>query len=269
MMAANEAGGGHGDERSEVAGGPRDAARRVVTAVPEAPPREALDALAKVSTATVSTQLLKRGLRTHCVRDVRPVNAARASFAAPAFTLRYIPAREDRAVPEIWRDREYPQRKAIETVPPGWALAVDALGDRRAGSMGDILVLRLQKRGVAALVTDGALRDTPELAKMDFPAFCAGAAAPASIATLFAVDLQCPIACGGAAVFPGDVLVGDAEGVAVVPRELAAEVARDAVEQERLERFVQGRIRAGQSTFGNYPPNEATLAAYAEWTEED
>ena len=243
--------------------------QEAATGIPEAPPREALDAFLKVSTATVSTQLLKRGLRTHWIADARPLNAASASFAAPAFTLRNIPAREDKALPDVWRDREYPQRKAVETVPPGWALAVDALGDRRAGSMGDILVLRLQKRGVAALVTDGALRDTPVLAGMDFPAFCAGAAAPASIATLFAVDLQCPIACGGAAVFPGDILVGDAEGVVVVPRALAEEVARDAVEQERLERFVQERIRAGESTFGNYPPNEATLAAYAEWKDED
>ena len=125
------------------------------------------------------------------------------------------------------------------------------------------------KRGVAALVTDGALRDTPVLAKMDFPAFCAGAAAPASVVALFAADLQCPIGCGGAAVFPGDILVGDAEGVVVAPRALAEEVAKDAVEQERLERFVTTRIEAGHSSFGNYPPGGEALAAYAEWSGED
>ncbi len=240
-----------------------------VTTVPAPPAPAVLDALRAISTATLSTQLLKRGVRTHYVNGVLPIDDEAASFAAPAFTLRYVPAREDKAVPEVWADRNYPQRKAIETVPEGWALIVDAMGDTRAGSIGDILALRLQKRGVAALVTDGALRDTPAIAKTGFPAFCAAAAVPASIATLFAADLQCPIACGGAAVFPGDILVGDAEGVVVIPRALTEEVARDGAEQERFERFVHARIAAGQSTFGNYPPDEETLAAYAEWDEDD
>ena len=239
-----------------------------MTGIPEPPAPGTLEALRAVSTATVSTQLLKRGLRTHYIRGALPLNAECARFAAPAFTLRHIPAREDKAVPAVWTDRAYPQRRAIETMPAGWALCIDALGDLRGGALGDILALRLQKRGVAAVVTDGALRDTPLLAKMDFPAFCAGAAAPASVVALFAADLQCPIGCGGAAVFPADVLVGDADGVVVIPRALAEDVAKDAVEQERLERFVTTRIEAGHSSFGNYPPGEQALAAYAEWTEE-
>ncbi|MXY16526.1 MAG: ribonuclease activity regulator RraA [Acidobacteria bacterium] len=239
-----------------------------MSGVPAPPEPDVLDSLRRTSTATVSTQLLKRGLRTHYIEGVLPLNEAAAPFAAPAFTLRYIPAREDKAVPEVWADRTYPQRKAIETVPEGWALVIDSMGDTRAGSVGDILALRLAKRGVAALVTDGALRDTPVLAEMDFPVFCAGAAAPASVVALFAADLQCPIGCGGAAVFPGDIVVGDAEGIVIVPRHLAEEVARDGAEQERLERFVHARIEAGHSTFGTYPPDEATLAAYALWKEE-
>lgn len=236
-----------------------------MTEIPDPPEREVLDALAAVSTATLTTQLLKRGLRNSFLTGLRPLNPRSASFAAAAFTLRYVPAREDVAVPDVWSDREYPQRKAIETMPPGWALAVDAMGDVGSGSLGDILIRRLQVRGVSAVVTDGALRDTPAIAAMDFPAFCAGAAAPASVASLFAVDLQCPIACAGVAVFPGDVLVGDAEGVVAVPRTLAEEVARDAVEQERFERFVHERIEQGHATFGTYPPNEETLKAYRAW----
>ena len=223
----------------------------------------------QISTPTLCTQLLKRGLRNTFLVGVRPLAPESAPFAAPAFTLRYIPAREGIAVPALWSDREYPQRKAIETVPEGAVLAIDALGDVRAGAAGDILIRRLQVRGVAAIVTDGALRDTSILAKMDYPVFCAAVAAPASVATLFAVDLQRPIECAGVAIFPGDILVGDAEGVVVVPRALAEEVARDGNEQERLERFVHSRIEQGHPTFGTYPPNEKTLAAYAEWTEDD
>lgn len=237
--------------------------------IPEPPAREVLDALKAISTPTLCTQLLKRGLRNTFLVGVRPLAPDAAPFAAPAFTLRYIPAREDIAVPALWGDREYPQRKAIETVPEGAALVIDAMGDTRAGAAGDILIRRLQVRGVAAIVTDGALRDTPILAKMDYPVFCAAAAAPASVATLFAADLQRPIACAGVAVFPGDILVGDAEGVVVVPRALAEDVARDGTEQERLEGFVHSRIEQGYPTFGTYPPNEETLAAYAAWTEED
>lgn len=234
---------------------------------PAPPAPDVLAALRGAGTATVSTQLLKRGLRAHYLRGVRPLGAA-APFAAPAYTLRYVPAREDKAVPEVWTDRAYPQRAAIEEAPAGWALVVDAMGDTGAGTLGDILALRLRKRGVAALVTDGAVRDAAALAEMDFPVFCAGAAAPASIAALFAADRQCPIACGGAAIFPGDVLVGDADGAVVVPRALAEEVARGGAEQDRLERFIQSRVAAGHPTFGAYPPDDATLAAYAEWTEE-
>ena len=236
-----------------------------MTGVPEPPAAATLDALRRLATATLSTQLLKRGVRTHYLNGVRPLDPAAARFAAPAFTLRCIPAREDKAVPEVWADRAYPQRAAIETAPAGWALCIDARGDARAGMIGDILALRLKKRGVAAVVTDGALRDTPVLAGMGFPAFCAAAAAPASVAAHFAADLQCPVGCGGAAVFPGDILVGDADGVVVLPRALAEEVARDGAEQERFERFAHERIAAGQPVFGTYPPDEATLAAYAEW----
>ncbi|MDP6952027.1 MAG: ribonuclease activity regulator RraA [Alphaproteobacteria bacterium] len=236
--------------------------------VPAPPAAEVLAALAGISTATVSTQLFKRGYRNVFVRGAVPLNTDAAHFAAPAFTLRYIPAREDVAVPDVWSDREYPQRKAIETMPEGWVLVVDARGDTGSGGAGDILVQRLKVRGVAGFVTDGAMRDTAVISEMAFPVFCAGAAAPASAVSHFAADAQVPIGCGGVAVFPGDILVGDGDGIVVVPRALAEEVAHDGVEQERFERFVQSQVECGRSTFGLYPPGEAALADYAKWDEE-
>lgn len=240
-----------------------------MTEIPAPPQAAVLESLSRVSTATLSTQMLKRGYRNVFLVGVAPLNAGAARFAAPAYTLRTIPAREDVAVPAVWNDREYPQRKAIETMPAGWVLVVDARGDVRAGAAGDILIRRLQLRGVAAFVTDGALRDTPVLAGFAFPVFCRAAAAPASVVSLYAVEAQVPIGCAGVAIFPGDILVGDAEGVVVVPRALAEEVASDGAEQERFERFVQARIEDGRSTFGLYPPDEATLAEYAGWHEEE
>jgi len=229
---------------------------------------DTLALLSGISTATLSMQLLKRGFRNVFMRSVRPLAAAHARFAAPAYTLRNIPAREDLARPEILADPQYPQRRAIEEAPPGHALVVDCRGDDRAGIAGDILVRRLMVRSVAALVADGPVRDARALSDMDFPIHCAGEAAPASINAHLAVDVQTPIACGGVAVFPGDVVVGDGDGVVVVPRHLVADVARDGAEQERLERFVQMKIAAGSSIVGVYPPGDATRDAYRRWVDE-
>ena len=155
----------------------------------------------------------------------------------------------------------------IEQAPPGSVLVMDCRGDRRAGMAGGILAMRLMQRGVAALVADGPMRDTPELGKMSFPIFCTGAAAPASLTCHFAVDVQRPIACGGVAVFPGDVLVGDGDGVVVVPRHLAPGIAGGGWEQERLERFIQMEVAQGRSIVGLYPANDETRTAYRQWVE--
>jgi len=224
-----------------------------------------LEKLAGISTATLTTQLFGRGLRNCYLVGVRPLNPTASRFAGPAFTLRHIPAREDVALPEVRKNPGYPQRKAIETAPRGSVLVADTGRELRAGVAGDILVGRLRQRGVAALVTDGAMRDTPVIAGMDWPVFCAGAAAPASYAALHAVDIQVPIGCAGVAIYPHDILVGDGDGVVVIPQALAAELADAASEQERYERFVQSRVAAGHSTIGLYPPGERALADYAEW----
>jgi regulator of RNase E activity RraA len=223
--------------------------------------------LAGISTATVTMQLLKRGLRNCFIRGARPLNAADCRFAAQAYTMRFIPMREDLSRIEVLGDPEYPPRKAVEDITPGMALVIDARGETGAGVIGDILAARLQERGVAAVVSDGPVRDGLEVAAGALPVFCAGAAAPASLNVHFGADLQRPIACGGVAVIPGDVLVGDGDGVVVIPQAMAAEVARDGAEQEQLEDFLKQRVAAGHPTIGTYPPNPETLQAYEEWKE--
>ncbi len=231
--------------------------------VPLAP--DTLEMLAAISTASITMQLLKRGLRQIFIREARPLTLETASFAAEAYTLRFIPMREDLSRTEILGDPEYPPRKAIEAAPAGSALVIDARGRRDAGVVGDILTARLKVRGVAALVADGPVRDARAVAATGLPVYCNGAAAPVSLNIHFGADLERPIACGGVAVFPGDVLVGDGDGVAVIPRALADEVARDGTEQEALEAFLKARIEAGSPVPGTYPPNQATLDAYARW----
>jgi len=182
-----------------------------------------------------------------------------------AFTLRNIPAREDIDHVGIHQDPAHPQRKAIEITPPGCVLVIDCRGDASCASAGGILVRRLAVRGAAGLVTDGGLRDTPEISAESFPVYCKAPSAPISLTHQHAVDFNVPIACGGVAVYPGDVIFGDAEAVVVIPRHLADEIGEDALAQEQLERFVMQEIASGRPLPGTYPPDEATRARYDEW----
>jgi regulator of RNase E activity RraA len=219
------------------------------------------------STATLTTQLFKRGLRNTFVQGVRRLTPGAPVMVGEAFTLRMIPAREDLDHPGMFTDRSHPQRRAIEECPAGAVLTIDARKDIRGGSLGDILIARLMERGVAGVVTDGAMRDSPQIEPLAFPVYAGGAAAPASFGIHHAVDLDQPIGCGDVAVFPGDVLVGDAEGVVVIPRHLADEVARDAAEQEQLESWILKEVKAGRGIFGLYPPDEEARARYQSWRE--
>lgn len=230
-------------------------------------PSEVLAWLRRASTATLTTQLFQRGLRNVFLNGLAPLNPAHARFAGEAVTLRNIPAREDLDRLEAFRDPAHPQRAAIERTGPGQVLVMDCRGDLRGASGGNILITRLRMRGAAALVSDGALRDSPEVARQPFPVFAAGRSANLNLVVHHAVEIGGPIACAGVAVFPGDVLVGDEEGVVVVPRHLAAEVARPAAEQDELERFVLEKIEGGAALPGTYPPDERTLAEYAAWRE--
>lgn len=223
---------------------------------------EVLDLLRRASTATITTQLFSRGLRNTFLAGLRPANPDRAKFAGPAYTLRYIPSREDLDTLDVFQDYDHPQRRAIEDTPPGHVLVMDCRGDTRAASAGNILATRLAVRGVAGFVTDGSLRDSPEIAELDLPTFFAGPSATLNLARHHAVEAQVPIGCGGVPVYPGDVLVGDAEGVVCVPQELAAEIAGPAAEQERLEEFILGEVQGGAPLRGTYPPNAETRARY-------
>jgi len=217
--------------------------------------------LQQASTATISTQLLARGLRNTYLEGLKPLNP-RLRMAGEAFTLRYIPAREDLDTLDVYQDYDHPQRRAIESVGPGQVLVMDCRGQGRAASAGGILATRLHVRGAAGLVTDGTLRDTPDIARIAMPTYAQGPSPLTNLAQHHAVDLNVPIGCAEVAVYPGDIMVGDAEGVVCVPRHLAAEVAEAAAEQEHLERFIQREIEDGRPLRGTYPPDAETRARY-------
>ena len=221
--------------------------------------------LARISTATLTSQLLARGLRNTFLQNVYRLTPGASQMVGEAFTLRCIPSREDIDVLTVFDDREHPQRKAVETVPPGSVLVIDSRQDKRAASAGSILVTRMMMRGVAGVVTDGGLRDTPEIEALEFPVFCAGRAAPTNLIRHHAMDINVPIGCGEVAVYPGDVMVGDREGVVVIPRHLADEVADDGASQTTMEEFAIEEIRAGKSIFGVYPPDDETLQRFEVW----
>lgn len=215
------------------------------------------------STATLTSVLRKCGLSNTYMHQVAPLRPG-MKMAGPAFTLRYIPAREDLAAGEVDNLRDA-QRVAIEQLPPGQVFAIDARGETRAGTMGAILATRLHQRGAAGIVTDGAYRDSPVIAELGLPAYAAAMNAHANKTIHHPSEFQVPIACGGVAVFPGDWLVGDSEGVVVVPAHLAATVAREALEQEEKEDFIMEKIRGGASIVGTYPPDAQTLEEFARW----
>ncbi len=219
-----------------------------------------------VSTATITTALFKRGLRNQFVQDVRPLNADAGPMVGEAYTLRYIPAREDLNPITVFKERTHPQRRAIEECPPGAVLVIDSRRNARAASAGSILVTRLMKRGVAGIVTDGGFRDSPEIARLAIPAYHQRPAAPTNLTLHQAIDLDVPIGCGDAPVFPGDIVVGDAEGVVIVPAHLADDIAGEAVEMTAFEDFVAEEVMKGRSILGLYPATDSqTSQDFAAW----
>ncbi|MCA1952485.1 MAG: ribonuclease activity regulator RraA [Hyphomicrobiales bacterium] len=222
---------------------------------------ETREILCHVSTATLCTALFKRGLRNQFIQDVRPLNPRLPNMVGEAFTLRYIPAREDLNPLSAFQDRAHPQRRAIEECPPGAVFVIDSRKDPRAASAGSILVTRLMMRGAAGIVTDGGFRDSPEIAELGFPAYHNRPSAPTNLTLHQALDINVPIGCGDVPVFPGDVVVGDREGVVVLPAHLADEIAREAREMTVFEDFVTEKVRKGRSILGLYPPTDAQAKA--------
>ncbi len=220
-----------------------------------------LTALSTVATATITTVLLKKGLRNVWMRGPQPLQAGQARLVGRAFTMRFIPARADLATPASWAS-PHSTRAAIEAMPAGCIAVVDAMGVTDAGIFGDILCARMQKRGVTALITDGVVRDVAGVKGTGLPVWCSGVAAPPSVAGLTFVNWQEPIGCGGVAIFPDDLIVVDEDGAVVIPAAMAAEVVEIALEQERLESWIMDEVAQDVPLPGLYPPNEETKARY-------
>ncbi|AWI78493.1 ribonuclease activity regulator RraA [Parazoarcus communis] len=218
--------------------------------------------LEHVSTATLHTALFKRGLRNTYIQGVSRINTAKLKMVGQAFTLRYIPAREDVDTVAAFKDPRHPQRLAVETVPAGMILVSDCRQDASAASAGSILLTRLQVRECGGFVSDAGIRDSDDAAAMALPIFCAKPSAPTNLTKHHGVDIQVPIGCGGVAVNPGDVLVGDGDGVIVIPLEIADEIAAEAIKMEQFESYVLTKVRAGSRVIGLYPPNDEALEEY-------
>jgi regulator of RNase E activity RraA len=220
-----------------------------------------ISTLSQVTTATITTLLLKKGLRNVWMRGTRPLNPGQPRLVGPAFTLRFVPAREDLATPESW-SKPISTRAAIEAMPEGCITVADAMGVTDAGIFGDILCARMQKKGVAALVTDGVLRDVAGVRGTGLPVWCQGGAAPPSVAGLTFVNWGEPIGCGGVAVFPDDVVVVDDDGAVLIPQAFVDEIVAAAPEQERLESWIMSEVEKGASLPGLYPPNAENKARF-------
>jgi regulator of RNase E activity RraA len=223
--------------------------------------RTAIDTLRNVSTATITTVLLKKGLRNVWIRGARPIRTGQPRLVGPAFTLRFVPAREDLATPESWGN-PISTRAAIEAMPEGVIAVIDAMGVQDAGVFGDILCARMAKRNVAAMVTDGVVRDLAGVLSTNLPIWCSGVAAPSSVTGLTFVGWNEPIGCGGVAVYPDDVIVADDDGAVLVPQASLDHVLAAAPEQERMEAWIMEEVGRGEKLPGLYPMNEATKARY-------
>jgi regulator of RNase E activity RraA len=228
-----------------------------------------LDQLRTISGGTLTTQLFKRGLRQCFLVGLKPLSPRAARFVGEAFTMRLIPARED--IDTYATLTPYPnpnnlQWEAVEQIQKGQVLVIDSRNDVRAGVGGNMLLSRMLAKGVSGVVTDGAFRDGVEIATMSFPAYARQVTSTSRLSFHHAADLQVPISCSDVAVYPGDILVGDGDGITVIPRHLAAEIAEDGAQQERFEAYLLLRLAAGEALYGVYPPNDQTKADFVAWT---
>lgn len=225
-----------------------------------------LEKLKKVSTATIATCLFKKGLKNQFIQNVKPLKHGRPTMVGRAYTLRYIPAREDLNPITVFKDPKHLQRVAVEECPKDYVLVIDSRKNARAASAGSILATRLMKRGVAGIVTDGGFRDSAEIAELNFSSYHKSPSAPTNLTLHQAIAINEPIGCGDVAVFPGDIIVGDDDGVMVIPEHLAEVVAEECIQMTLFETFVIENVNAGESIIGLYPPtNPQTLSNFENW----
>lgn len=226
--------------------------------------------LQQVSTATIATCLFKWGFKNQYIQNVQPLKQGRPTMVGKAFTLRYIPAREDLNPIEVFKDPKHLQRVAVEQCPEGFVLVIDSRKDARAASAGSILVTRLMKRGVAGIVTDGGFRDSAEIAELDFPSFHQRPSAPTNLTLHQAIAVNEPIGCGDVAVFPGDFIVGDDDGVMVIPAHIVNEVAEECLQMTLFEEYVMEKVNEGKTIIGLYPPTDPkSLKDFEIWKQTD
>jgi len=222
--------------------------------------------LQNISTATIATCLFKRGLRNQFIQNVTALGTLNKTMVGQAFTLRYIPAREDLNPISIFKDKNHPQRVAVETCPEDFVMVIDSRQNAKAASAGSILISRLMERGASGIVTDGGFRDSAEIAALGFPTFHQRPAAPTNLTLHQALDINVPIGCGEVAVFPGDVIVGDADGVMVIPLEMVEEVADECTDMTLYENYVIEKVATGSSIIGLYPlTDENEIADFQKW----
>jgi len=227
---------------------------------------ETREKLKNISTPTIATCLFKKGFKNQFIQDVKPLQLGKPTMVGEAYTLRSIPAREDRNPITVFRNIDHPQRVAVENCPAGHVLVIDSRKDARAASGGDILVTRLMVRGVAGIVTDGGFRDSANIAKLAIPAYHSRPSAPTNLTLHEALDINVPIACGDVAVFPGDVLVGDDDGIMVIPAHIVDEVANECIEMTLFEDFVLEKVQQGNAVIGLYPStDEKWVAEFELW----
>lgn len=227
---------------------------------------EVIATLKQVSTATLATQLFRRGFRQQFLVGVSALGSVTERVVGEAFTMRFIPSREDIDTLDSLPGKLNLQWQAVEQIGAGQVMVVDSMSSIEAATAGDMLVARAMLRGVAAFITDGAFRDGAEIAALAIPTFSRAVTSTTRLSSFHVADLQVPIGCAGVAVYPGDVIVADADGVIVIPRHVAHEIAEPALEQERLEAYLHTRVHGGEALWGVYPPNEQTLAEYADWS---
>jgi regulator of RNase E activity RraA len=223
-----------------------------------------IDALKNITTGTITTMLLKKGIRHAWMKGATPLGFSGKRVVGPAFTLRFVPVREDLATPESW-SKPISTRGAIEDMPESSVVVADAMGVTGAGIFGDILCMRMVKRGVSGLITDGVMRDKHGVLSTNLPVWCAGVAAPASVNQLTFVGWNEPIGCGGCAIFPGDIIVADDDGAVVIPKDLADFVAAEGAEHELLESWLVQEVEKGAKLPGLYPPNDENKKRYETW----
>ena len=209
-----------------------------------------------VSVATICTALFKNGLKNQFIQSVSPLNSKLPNMVGLAYTVRYIPAREDLNNVEVFRDPKHPQRLAIEECPKDYVLIFDSRKDPRAASAGAILVTRLMVRGCAGIVTDGGFRDSGEIKNLNIPAYHNRPSSPTNLTLHQAIDINVPIGCGDVAVWPNDLIVGDNEGVVVIPNEIIETISDEVNSMTIYEDYVIDKVQKGATIRGLYPLTE-------------